>query len=339
VDASGFPSTGASRRLLERLDDNDATVRRLAPLPPLASTSERPVTADQTHRSVVVGERVVVKWFRPPMPPPHRALDLLAHLSAVGFERTATPYAAVFDGEALTALVTAYLPDAVDGYDWCVAAALAGHDIGRDLGTITADLHAALATPSGDMPIPVRTDPDPDRYPRALAALDEAVAADPALAPLSGRLRADLAPLASPAPMPRLHIHGDLHVGQVLKWRDGFAVIDFDGNPTLAADAPQPLARDFAQMRTSIEHVGQIALRRGADQTDIHEWVRAAVAEFHVAYVERLGEHGVAHLFDVDLVAPFAVEQECRELIYAAGFLPRWRYAPIGVLTSWYGEF
>jgi maltokinase len=336
VDASGFPVPGASGRLLERLDAGGATVRRFAPLPPLSSGHERPITADQTHRSVVVDERVVVKWFRPPMPPPHPALDVLAHLDAVGFERTAKPYAAVLDGDALTAMVTAYLPDAVDGYHWCVAAVVDGQDIGRGLGTITADLHAALATPSRELPVPVRIEPDPDRHPRALAALDEALAIDPALAPLADRLRADLAALSALTPSPRLRIHGDLHVGQVLKWRDGYAVIDFDGNPTVASDSPQPLARDFAQMRTSIEHVGRIALRRRALPPD---WVRAAVAEFHAAYVERLTDHGVAHLFDEDLVQPFAVEQECRELIYAARFLPRWRYAPIGVLTSWYGEF
>ncbi|MFI5893647.1 hypothetical protein ACIA5D_26430 [Actinoplanes sp. NPDC051513] len=43
------------------------------------------------------------------------------------------------------------------------------------------------------------------------------------------------------------------------------------------------------------------------------------------------------HLLDEKLLRPFEVEQECRELIYAARFLPRWRYAPMGVLRSWYG--
>jgi predicted trehalose synthase len=27
-------------------------------------------------------------------------------------------------------------------------------------------------------------------------------------------------------------VHADLHVGQILRWRDGLAVIDFEGNPT-----------------------------------------------------------------------------------------------------------
>jgi maltokinase len=338
VNASDDPPAGASRALVDGLA-GDGTARLFAPLPPLPASIERPITADQTHRSVVVGEQVVVKWFRPPMPPPHRALDLLAHLSTVGFERTATPYAAVFDGDHLAALVTAFLPEAVDGYDWCVDAALTGRPIGSDLGELTADLHAALATSTDAAPARAAWAPDTARHRRAEDALAEALAIDPAIEPLVARMRVDLAPLADPAPTPRLRIHGDLHVGQALRWRDGFAVIDFDGNPTLADDSPQPLARDVAQMRTSIEHVGQIALRRGADPTATVRWVLSAVRDFDTTYTGRLAEHGYAELFDESLVGPFAVEQECRELIYAARFLPRWRYAPIGVLTSWYGEF
>lgn len=51
-------------------------------------------------------------------------------------------------------------------------------------------------------------------------------------------LRAELAPLASAAATPLIRIHGDLHVGQILRWRDGYAVIDFDGNPTVAGADP-----------------------------------------------------------------------------------------------------
>jgi predicted trehalose synthase len=46
--------------------------------------SERPIGVDQTHVSVVVGERAVVKWFRRVRPGPSRAATLLAHLAAVG---------------------------------------------------------------------------------------------------------------------------------------------------------------------------------------------------------------------------------------------------------------
>jgi maltokinase len=40
---------------------------------------------------------------------------------------------------------------------------------------------------------------------------------------------------------------------------------------------------------------------------------------------------------DERLLAAFEVEQECRELVYAARFLPRWRYAPMATLRARFG--
>jgi maltokinase len=37
---------------------------------------------------------------------------------------------------------------------------------------------------------------------------------------------------------------------------------------------------------------------------------------------------------DPVLLAAFEVEQECRELVYAARFLKRWRYAPMATLRA-----
>jgi maltokinase len=134
-----------------------------------------------------------------------------------------------------------------------------------------------------------------------------------------------------------LRIHGDLHVGQVLRWRDGYAVIDFDGNPTVDGDAPQPFARDVAQMLTSVAHVGRIAIRRrGGAPAEIAAWTRRNCDDLLAAYVAGLGDR--VGLFDAALVGPFAVEQECRELIYAARYRPTWRYAAMGVLRAWFDE-
>jgi maltokinase len=40
---------------------------------------------------------------------------------------------------------------------------------------------------------------------------------------------------------------------------------------------------------------------------------------------------------DEALLAAFEVEQLCRELVYAARFLPRWRYAPMATLRARFG--
>uniref|UniRef100_UPI0019640A93 hypothetical protein n=1 Tax=Nonomuraea lactucae TaxID=2249762 RepID=UPI0019640A93 len=67
-------------------------------------------------------------------------------------------------------------------------------------------------------------------------------------------------------------------------------------------------------------------------------WAREARDAVLAAYRRRLAERGGPGLLDETLIRPFEIEQECRELIYAARHLPRWRYAPMGVLRTWYPE-
>ncbi|GAA4510175.1 hypothetical protein GCM10023096_14610 [Nonomuraea ferruginea] len=342
--------TAAVLRLLDGEVPPPFEVRRFPPLPSLSYDTpgchigvpaERDFGAhvDQTNYSVVVGERVVVKWLTPPVPLPHSALDVLPHLARTGFPHTAPPYAALLAGSRLLALVTGYLPDATDGWTWCVDDAEVGDTaFAPILGALAADLHLTLATLPGDSGgVAPR-----DHRPRAEDALGEALALtggpDGAwLETVAGRLRAELAPLASTGRTPLIRIHGDLHVGQILRWRDGYAVIDFDGNPTVSeADPYQPAARDVAQLTTSIEHVAQVAVkRRDLPAERAARWAAEARALMLAAYEGRLAAGGRPDLLDESLIRPFEVEQECRELIYAARHLPRWRYAPMGVLRNW----
>ncbi|MEO3871961.1 hypothetical protein ABGB18_24370 [Nonomuraea sp. B12E4] len=352
--------TGAVLTLMAGEVPAPFAVRRFRPLPTFShapgdlhtgAPAERDFGphVDQTHYSVVVDERVVVKWLSPPAPLPHPTPEILAHLVEAGFNDTAPPYATLtceFDGVAhLVALVTGYLPEARDGWEWCVDEAVAGTTaFARDLGHLAADLHLALSTlparPQDVVP-PVRA----SMVMRAESALREALAltggeAGAWLASRAEALRDELAPLRAPVTGPLIRIHGDLHVGQILRWRDGYAVIDFDGNPTVAdADPYQPAARDVAQLATSLEHVAQVAIRRRATPpARAADWAAAARATMLAAYRARLAARGRAELLDPALIRPFEVEQECRELIYAARHLPRWRYAPMGVLRTWYPE-
>ncbi|WP_344885296.1 hypothetical protein [Nonomuraea antimicrobica] len=384
--------TAALLRLLEGEVPPPFAVRRFLPLPTLSygpgdlhtgAPGERDFGdhVDQTNYSVIVGERVVVKWLTPPVPLPHPAPEILAHLVEAGFNDTAPPYAAltgVLDGrEHLLALVTGYLPEATDGWEWCVDEAVAGRTaFASELGRLAAELHLALSTLSPDRKTgspdrktgspdrktgspdrrtgsPGRKTGSPDRATgqatsaaaRARQALAEAIeltgGEDGAwLATRTEAMRRELAPLDAPVTTPAIRIHGDLHVGQFLRWRDGYAVIDFDGNPTVAdADPYQPPARDVAQLTTSLEHVAQVAVRRRDTAPDqATGWARRARARLLAAYRVHLSAGHGGHLLDESLIRPFEVEQECRELIYAARHLPRWRYAPMGVLRTWYPE-
>ncbi|HET7703117.1 MAG TPA: hypothetical protein VFK35_06940 [Candidatus Limnocylindrales bacterium] len=321
---------------------------------PLAS--EAAIEADQTNASVVVGERAIVKWFRRVGPRPSRATPLLAHLAAVGFREIPAPLGSITwrspaGAELAIAQGDGYLPGARDGWEWCVER-VAGHVahvddpcpagcdpwIGAPLGRLVGRLHAALATPSGVIPeSTAEIDPGTVAGWRAQArvTLEEALSltGDPELVALAPVMRADLDALPTDRLVALQPVHGDLHVGQVLEWSGGLAVIDFDGNPALGDDANalrQPVERDIAQMTSSLDHVGRIVDRQteGSVGAAVGAWIERTRREFLEA---------LARPPDPTLLAAFEVEQECRELVYAARFLPRWRYAPLATLRARYG--
>lgn len=317
-------------------------------IPGLGLLPERPITVDQTNESVVVGDRFIVKWLREPVPD-HPAPATLAHLAQVGFSATAGLVGAVSDADGLRALVTSYLPGSRDGWEWCVEDLLAAWDggpaadFGASLGSLAGSLHAALATPSSVFASPVGATGPADGEvwsARACGLLDEVLplidGEDGAwLRSRETTLRADLTSPADVTGTPLIRVHGDLHVGQILRWESGLAVIDFDGNPALRGAPMQPAARDVAQLMMSLEHVAFAAARR-VQGCSPDGFIPAVRAEFLDAYRTVLSDSGMSVLLDERLLPAFEVEQELRELYYAARFLPRWRYAPMAALRRRY---
>ncbi|MGE5225794.1 MAG: phosphotransferase [Planctomycetaceae bacterium] len=313
---------------------------------------ERAIDVDQSNDSVVVGGAAVVKVYPRVHPGPQPGLDLPAHLAAVGFARTPRPIGALTwtddaGREALLSTAAAHLPGARDGWDWFVALVLTWLDGGPAsgaleaaavIGELVAGLHRALATPSPVFPDPV-AEAGPDVV-RAWGERGDALLAE-AIEVTGGaegeRLRA-LEPVAAEALVglgefdatPVMRIHGDLHVGQVLRWEGGDAVSDFDGNPLAPAEArtrPDSPARDVASMARAIDHVGRVcARRRPGREGDLDGWIAEARARFLAAYRRGLAED--VGLFDARLLRPFEVIQECHEYVYAARYLPRWLYVP-----------
>lgn len=352
-------------------DARDAAGTGVAPAVPAAAPEpERPMGVDQTNTSVVVGERLVVKWYRHPDPAGERAPALLRHLAAVGFA-AAPPYAGALewrrpDKPAITvALADGFLPGVRDGWDWTVEAVVAhlgpAHrcdaacpaGFAGDLGRLAAELHLALAMPGPELRAPFGRAGAAELAAwraAAEATLAEAVAltaADDADA--GARLRAwapelarRLGTLEAIDGTPVQPVHGDLHVGQLPRWRDGIAVIDLDGNPALPPSvraAPQPAARDVAQLLCSLDHVGRVVERRLAERgavagDAVEAWIGSAREAALAAYRTMLASAARPEFLDERLLPAFVVEQECRELVYAARFLPRWRYAPLGAIRA-----
>lgn len=351
------PGDGTAARLV-------AALRTPAP-EPFAVTAfhvedvdgEEPVTVDQTNESVVVGGRAVVKWAvrlpragEPGSPAPQR----VRALAAAGFADMPAPWGLLEHGDVLLAGVAGLLAGALDGWDWAVedVRALARGDIGQDesldparrIGAITARMHAALAAAGRE---PLAAD---DAAAEARASVDEL---DEALALVQGdeggrlraraaRIRSALEGLAAIHGTPVIDVHGDYHVGQVLRhgsppW--SYAVTDFDGSPVLPPSERirrRPAAVDVAGMMASLDHVGRVVLFRteGVDVDAVQWWIDAAQAAFLDAYRGGLDDVGCPDLLDDRLLLPLRLRQEVREHLYAVRHLPHWVYVPDMALTD-----
>ena len=315
--------------------------------------SERAMGVDQLNESWVVGRRLVVKWVTGDLDGPHPAADRLRRLADAGFEQTPTLVGLLewqqADGDwAPVAFMQEYLAGAEDGWTWVVAEArreLGLEDgeprpFGRDLGRLTARMHLALA---GGTLEAVSSEQAVAAYDDAVAALDEATRVTAELDPASHTLLVqnrddllwDLSSIHGISAIPAWPVHGDFHVGQVLRTPDGrLHVIDFDGNPTrppALRGGAAPRERDLATMGQSLENVGCV-VRHYAPDVDaaaVDAWVRHVSSDFLGGYLEYVDNPGLDELWRA-----FDVEQICREFVYAARHLPRWAYVPAAVLAD-----
>jgi maltokinase len=278
--------------------------RLLRLIPPPEASGERPdASGTDAESRVVVGERVAVTWVDQILDAENVTPLLQSHLDAVDFMSAQETYGALLwttpnGHEVPVAWARRYLPRARDGWDWCVdltrqALGLVGPRTPRDpwaddfparLGALTARLHAALATPSKVLAHPTgQADADQLRAWHAVGrrTLQRAVelAQDDAppgvaqvLLPRAQALQQAIDAVATMADewagddttVPVQRIHGDLHVGQVLRWSAGLTVVDFHPDPELGFEdlhvgqVLQSAARDVARLLRSLDHVARV---------------------------------------------------------------------------------
>lgn len=246
--------------------------------------SARALAVEQSNSTVVYGDRLLFKIFRQPEPGPHPETEALRGLTQVHCDRI--PGLAGWlhtDGEPQQAMVLGileeFLPARGDGWQLAVeqaAECITGAcrtvpavdgftDEARALGGAVAEVHAALAEAFGQVELgPEQIVALVDGLHRELRA---AVREVPELEAYVGRLSSlydDFGKLALRGRgLAAQRIHGDLHLGQVLRTEGGWKVIDFEGEPARPVAErvlPQPVLKDVAGMLRSFEYAGQQAL-------------------------------------------------------------------------------
>ncbi|UGQ14215.1 phosphotransferase [Yinghuangia sp. ASG 101] len=330
------------------------------------------VGAEQSNTSIVFGEDVIMKLFRRLTPGVNPDLELCLALADAGSRRIPQPVAwfeADFQGEATTlGMLQEYLRTGTDGWELAktsvrdlyadqdlhgigTADALRAHEVGGDfagesfrLGVATAEVHADLAR---TLPTQVAGEDElaalADQMSRRLDTAAEVV---PELVPYADRLRdayRDLGRLGREGhPVPLQRIHGDFHLGQVMRTTTRWVLIDFEGEPAQPLGerraAHSPL-RDVAAMLRSFDYAARHLLTErptGGGGAPAPHLVRRA-EEWAVRNRDAFCA-GYAKAGPVDpraepvLLRAFETDKAVYEVVYESGNRPSWLPVPMSAI-------
>ena len=311
--------------------------------------SGRVLGAEQSNTSVVLGEHLLLKVFRQVAPGLNPDLELHRALGAVGCSSIA-PVRAWLQGElagepTTLAMAQDFATNAADGWSMALTsvrdllseADLHAEEVGTDfageaerLGRSVAEVHQVLATALGSGPRAAGASP----VPAMLARLDAAVAVVPELAELAAAAHALLSAAAAVAEGDTVQrIHGDLHLGQVLRTPAGWLLIDFEGEPakTLAErrETDSPL-RDVAGMLRSFDYAAHQQLHDGTGNNQLEfrakEWGARNADAFCAGYAEQSGSDPRDHLV---LLRAYELDKAVYEAVYEARNRPSWLDIPL----------
>lgn len=307
----------------------------------------RPMGVEQSNTSLVIGGHSVLKVFRRVWPGEnpdlalHRVLrDSLYVPRLLG--------SITLDGTDTLGLVESYVDGGVEGWEAAhadlghtltgttreldlvgelsrlgVAVAAVHTDLGRALGTAPAD-HGALA----------------DRF---LTRLAETLELAPTLRPYAAALRVALGGrvrAAEPGEVQR--VHGDLHLGQVLRSNGRWVLLDFEGEPSAPPaerSLPDSPLRDVAGMLRSLDYVaGHHRLTATnwtvEDERRARHWAHDAQRAFLAGYASESGiDLGAAGA----LLRAYQLDKALYEVRYEAANRPDWLPVPLRAVRALVG--
>ncbi|MDL4821138.1 maltokinase N-terminal cap-like domain-containing protein [Actinomadura opuntiae] len=332
-----------------------------------------PITAEQSNTSLLFGDDYICKLFRRLSDGVNLDLEVNLALTRAGCEHVPAVHgwieleeAGGAGGEPVTlGLLSDYLRTGADGWSLAIAsvrdwfahttrpeedvwaeldASAAGGDFAAEaerLGAATAQVHRSLAEAFGVTVVPAEQI-------RALAArmnaeLNGTCRDVPGLAPHAKALTGayiDLAAQAGPLPVQR--VHGDYHLGQVLRSESGWTLLDFEGEPARTQSERRALShplRDVAGMLRSFEYAARFLITRsgtvplesgGHLETRAHAWAARNRAAFCRGYAAAGGADPAAHAV---LLRAFEFEKAVYEVRYEARNRPAWLPVPLKSLA------
>ena len=313
----------------------------------------RPVGAEQSNSSLILGDQQILKVFRRLQAGDNPELEMLRFLTEAGFENIAR-----LDGwyeysgdlmDATLGVLQEFVHGATDGWDLCLEALASGGGeevIGRlrDLGRVTGEMHTALG--ASFHPDFAGEEPSAEALSLLGATIDEQIERTfldlpqdlDVLAPIAGRqqeIRDRLQMMSHTGVGGRLiRQHGDYHLGQTLYGADErWIILDFEGEPArplLERRRKRSPLRDVAGMLRSFAYAASAAeLLEGA--TVDAAWEDHAREAFLEGYVEAVdpallpaGQAAIEKQLGI-----FELEKAVYELRYELNNRPDWVRIPV----------
>lgn len=324
-----------------------------------SASRSRSLSAEQSNTSLVFDDRLILKVFRRLRPGSNPDIEVTEALAAAGFQHVAEPLVHWKDDTYDLAFGQQFLSGGVDG--WALALTSlrdlynsaepggpgqAGGDFGAEaerLGRVTAEMHVALSevfhiASGDDRPAQVWRSLV-DGLPARLGEASEVAGSD--LAAKAEPLLGKLATVTDPGPA--IRVHGDFHLGQVMRTDAGWFVLDFEGEPAKPVEErtlPSSALKDVTGMLRSFHYASRHALVERAlpDWGDLVPRARQWELHNRQAFLDGYQANPeIQSLLPDASVAPavmaaYELDKALYELSYERTYRPEWVSIPIDAL-------
>lgn len=309
---------GASARIGDHLRFRREPEADLGP-----GTPVRVMGAEQSNTSVVFGEQAILKVFRRVTPGVNPDIELTRALSGnPHITALLGSYEIDWDGERyVLGMVSAFAKNSAEGWQLATEGAAGGDFVGESfrLGEAVASVHHALAEAlgAGVKPFPVQT------------MIDRLRANAVSVPPLRERVPAieEFYRAIADEPATEHRIHGDLHLGQVLRTVQDWLLIDFEGEPGQPLDErrrPDSPLRDVAGMLRSYDYAAH-----QRDPATARDWAERNCAAFCDGYAS---VDGTDPRTSAGILRAYELDKAVYEAGYEARYRPTWLPIPLGAI-------